>query len=152
MKVIIFERPDGGVSIMYPVEQARLLNEADGAFIARIVASDIPNDASNVTFVDANEIPIDRTFRNAWTLQAGKIEHNLPKCKIIAHDKCRIARAKEFAPLDIEVTIPAKAAAAEAKRQAIRDKYDAAQASIEAAGDVHTLEIIVAELPIPSLS
>ena len=42
------------------------------------------------------------------------IRINLDKAKAIAHDKRRAVRAAEFAPLDIEATIPAKADAAEA--------------------------------------
>ena len=42
------------------------------------------------------------------------IRINLDKAKAIAHDRRRTARAREFAPLDVEATIPAKAAAAEA--------------------------------------
>jgi hypothetical protein len=48
---------------------------------------------------------------------------NLQKAKNIANDKRRAARSAEFAPLDIKATIPSEAAAAEAERQVIRDKY-----------------------------
>ena len=58
---------------------------------------------------------------------------NLAKAKAIVHDKRRAARAAEFAPLDIKATIPAEAAAAEAARQAIRDKYATMQTEIDAA-------------------
>lgn len=65
-----------------------------------------------------------------------KITINMPKAKLIAHDKRRAMRAEEFAPLDeiIAKQIPGKdAAAAEAERQAIRDKYATIQADIDAA-------------------
>ena len=58
---------------------------------------------------------------------------NIDKAKTIAHDIRRAARSSEFAPLDIKATIPSEAAAAEAARQVIRDKYAAMQASIDAA-------------------
>lgn len=58
---------------------------------------------------------------------------NIDKAKAIAHDIRRAARSAEFAPLDIKATIPSEAAAAEAARQVIRDKYAAMQASIDAA-------------------
>lgn len=61
------------------------------------------------------------------------IRINIEKAKAIAHDARRAARAAEFAPLDVQATIPAKAAEAEAGRQAIRDKYAAVQAGIDAA-------------------
>lgn len=58
---------------------------------------------------------------------------NLDKAKAIAHDARRAARAAEFAPLDIKATIPSEAAAAEAARQAVRDKYAEMQTQIDAA-------------------
>lgn len=71
------------------------------------------------------------------------ISVNIEKAKHIAHDKRRAARAAEFAPLDIEATIPAKAIEAEAKRQAIRDKYADLQTKIDIAADVAVLKSIV---------
>lgn len=58
---------------------------------------------------------------------------NIDKAKAIGHDIRREERAKEFAPLDIQATIPAKAQEAEAARQVIRDKYAAIQAEIDGA-------------------
>ena len=58
---------------------------------------------------------------------------NIDKAKAIAHDKRREARSAEFAPLDIKATIPSEAAAAEAARQVIRDKYAVMQTAIDAA-------------------
>ena len=61
------------------------------------------------------------------------IRINLDKAKEIGHEMRRAERAKEFAPLDVKATIPSEAAAAEAARQAIRDKYAAIQNEINAA-------------------
>lgn len=58
---------------------------------------------------------------------------NIPKARIIAHDARRTARSAEFAPLDVKATIPSEAAAAEAARQVVRDKYAAMQTAIDAA-------------------
>lgn len=58
---------------------------------------------------------------------------NLDKAKAIGHDMRRQKRSEEFAPLDIQATIPAKAQEAEAQRQAIRDKYAEIQTQIDAA-------------------
>jgi hypothetical protein len=68
---------------------------------------------------------------------------NLNKAKAIAHDKRRLARAAEFAPLDIKATIPSEAAAAESSRQFIRDKYADIQARIDATPTVDALLAIV---------
>ena len=70
------------------------------------------------------------------------ISINIDKAKTIVHDIRRAKRTAEFAPLDIKATIPSEAAAAEAARQAVREKYAAAQAQIDAASDVDTLKAI----------
>jgi hypothetical protein len=58
---------------------------------------------------------------------------NVNKAKDIAHDIRRAKRAEEFAPLDIQATIPSQASAAESARQAVRDKYAAMQTQINSA-------------------
>jgi predicted nucleic acid-binding Zn-ribbon protein len=70
---------------------------------------------------------------------------DLNKAKEIAHDKRRAARTAEFAPLDIKATIPSEAAAAEAARQAIRDKYAAMQSQMDAATTVEELKALLPE-------
>lgn len=71
---------------------------------------------------------------------------NLTKAKAIVHEARRAKRAQEFAPLDIKATIPAEAAAAEAARQAIREKYAAIQSDIDAAPGVDELKQIADSL------
>ena len=58
---------------------------------------------------------------------------NLDKAKDIAHNIRREKRAEEFAPLDIQATIPSQASAAESARQVVRDKYAAMQTQINSA-------------------
>ncbi len=58
---------------------------------------------------------------------------NVNKAKDIAHDIRRAKRAEEFAPLDIQATIPSQASAAESARQVVRDKYAAMQTQINSA-------------------
>lgn len=57
------------------------------------------------------------------------------KAKAIGHDMRRAARAEEFKPYDdaIAKQIPGQMEGAEVARQAIRDKYAAMQAQIDAA-------------------
>lgn len=131
---IIFTRPsDGGVSIIVP---APGVSEADAA---KAVPGGVPYEVVNVA-----DIPSDRTFRDGWERNGRAIGHNLGKCKEIAHAKRRAARAAEFAPLDVEATIPAKAAQAEAAREAIRQKYATMQAGIDAAASVEALKAAAA--------
>lgn len=71
---------------------------------------------------------------------------NIDKAKTIVHDKRRAARSAEFAPLDIKATIPSEAVAAEAARQAVREKYAAIQQDIDAAPGIPELKLIVESL------
>lgn len=71
------------------------------------------------------------------------ISINIDKAKAICHEKRRAARSAEFAPLDVKATIPSEAAAAEAARQAVREKYTTVQTQIDAASDVTALKTIV---------
>lgn len=71
---------------------------------------------------------------------------NIDKAKAIAHDMRRAARSAEFAPLDIKATIPSEAAAAEAARQAVREKYAAIQSDIDSAPGVAELKVIADSL------
>jgi hypothetical protein len=68
---------------------------------------------------------------------------NIDKAKQIGHDMRRAKRAAEFAPLDIKATIPSEAVAAEAARQAIRDKYAAMQAAIDAAATTDEIKAAI---------
>jgi Spy/CpxP family protein refolding chaperone len=68
---------------------------------------------------------------------------DINKAKAIAHDARRAARAAEFAPLDVKATIPSEAAAAEAARQAIRDKYAAMQTQMDAAQTPEQLKALM---------
>ncbi len=61
------------------------------------------------------------------------IKINIDKAKAIGHDMRRAARAEEFKPLDVKATIPSEAAAAEAARQFVREKYADIQVKIDAA-------------------
>ena len=68
---------------------------------------------------------------------------NIDKAKTIAHDIRRAARSAEFAPLDIKATIPSEAAAAEAARQVIRDKYAVMQTAIDAATTTDEIKAVL---------
>ena len=68
---------------------------------------------------------------------------NIDKVKNIAHEKRRVARAAEFAPLDIKATIPSEAVEAEVARQIVRDKYAEIQTAIN---DAETVDVIKTEM------
>ena len=74
------------------------------------------------------------------------IKINLNKAKEIAHDRRRAARAEEFKPYDevIMKQIPGNDyTQAEAARQAIRDKYAALQAQMDAAQTPEELKALL---------
>jgi predicted nucleic acid-binding Zn-ribbon protein len=73
------------------------------------------------------------------------ISIDMTKAKDIAHEKRRAARTTEFEPLDIKATIPSEAAAAEAARQAIREKYASLQAQMDAAQTADELKALLPE-------
>lgn len=101
--------------------------ETEDAFLARVAAKDVPPGASSVQVVEESQIPSDRTFRDAWTAGAGKVDHDMAKCREIHRNRLRWARTPLLAALDIEYQRAdengdgvAKAVIA-AKKQALRD-------------------------------
>lgn len=133
MQVIIYPTDEGGVAVINPAPEC-------GLTIEEIAAKDVPAGKPH-RIVNSTEVPSDRTFRGAWGYD---LKVNLEKAREIAHAKRRAARDAEMAPLDIQSTIPAKAAQAEAARQAIRDKYAVMQQRIDAAS---TLDELKAAMP-----
>lgn len=74
---------------------------------------------------------------------------DMTKAKEIAHQKRRAARSAEFAPHDevIMKQIPGvDAQAAEAARQAIRNKYATLQAQMDAAQNADELKALLPEV------
>lgn len=121
-QVIIYTNKSGGVSVCtptgeMPIEEVKIKNTPESSII--VDQASLPNEHG--------------VFFNAWQLDGDVVSVNLNKAKAIAHDKRRDARSAEFAPLDIKATIPSEAAAAEAARQVIRDKYAAMQVAIDSA-------------------
>jgi hypothetical protein len=60
-KRVIYPTDDGGVAVIVPVPDC-------GLSIDEIAAKDVPRGVP-YQIVDAADIPADRTFRNAWTLE-----------------------------------------------------------------------------------
>ena len=56
----------------------------------------------SITEVDTADIPADRSYRNGWTVSAGKIIHDMEKCRELHKNKMRTARAPKLAALDVE--------------------------------------------------
>lgn len=60
-KRIVYPTPDGGVAVIVPAPNC-------GLTIEEIARKDVPAGV-NYQIVDAADIPADRTFRNAWTME-----------------------------------------------------------------------------------
>lgn len=71
------------------------------------------------------------------------INVNMTKAKAIAHVERKANRDLKMKPLDIEVTIPAKATEAEAARQSIRNDNAQVQVNIDSAVDYVALKAII---------
>lgn len=78
--------------------------------------------------VSEYEVPSERTFRNAWTIDnpaSGVITVDMTKAREIWRDKIRAARELEFARLDAEfmkaLETDADTSAIAAQKQALRD-------------------------------
>lgn len=123
MQVIVYTNELGGVSVCYPTGELT---------IEEVQSAHTP--AGSVV-VDVATLP-DNDFFNAWELQGSTVSVSISKAKNMAHEIRRAARNVEFAPLDIKATIPSEAAAAEAARQIIRDRYAAMQTSIDEASTI----------------
>lgn len=80
------------------VEWAETIDE----FYARIIAKDVPKDATNLVMVNESEIPQDRTFRDALAIIDEKIVYDMPKCREIHKEKLRQLRAPKLSALDVE--------------------------------------------------
>ena len=103
MKKIIYTRPDGGLSVVHPVINTHPVREniTEEEALQRAFAK-LSSDAINPQIVEANVIPTDRTFRDAWSHGGDKVVHDMPKCREIWKDKLREIRAPILAVLDVE--------------------------------------------------
>lgn len=96
MSKFALARADGTVSIMTLVEGTDPKDE---------LAKWHPDDAKTVVAihpVEDKDIPADRTFRNAWTVKAGRVIHDMKKARNLHRDKMRVARGPKLAALDAE--------------------------------------------------
>ena len=120
-------RPDGGLSVVTPalntLGEVKGFTETDAEQRAW---DKLPTDAINPRFVDAADVPVDRTFRNAWE-DTGTISVNMPKAREIHKDHLRQKRAPLLAALDVEYQRAdekgdtALKAQIAARKQALRD-------------------------------
>lgn len=102
MKVIIYTRPDNGISVVNPAPNYIAKLMADGMTEVEAVdvvrAKDVPANAVDVEIIEVAAIPTDRWFRNAWTraVGGGPIKIDMPKAREIQANKIQRARRDEI--------------------------------------------------------
>lgn len=164
-KVIIYTRADGGLSVVHPIRntlgEARIFMPADGeakeafremtdAEIVQRALAKLPADAINPQIVEADAIPVDRTYRDAWMQQDGAVVHDMDKAREIQKDRLRALRAPLFDANDIAIQSAladgdSKALkTAVATRDALRDVT--AAPAIEAAKTPDELKLAVPQI------
>lgn len=139
-KRIVYTDETGGITVVFPS-----MEYLKSHSIEELAAKDVPS-GLNFVIVDENDIPKDRTFRDAWSLINDTIYVKMNIAKEIAHKSRRYMREKEFLPHDeiIAKRIPGVSEQqAEAARQAIRDKYAVVQKELDAAETPEELKQIL---------
>lgn len=134
--IVLFTNTDGKVGMLMP-------NLDCGLTLAEIIEKDLPSGATDVTITDHTALPADTMFSDSWSIVDNSVVEDLAKAKERAHTLRRIYRDSEFTPWDRKVTIPSESVAAEAEREAIRQKYTQIQTDIDNATDTDLLRDIV---------
>lgn len=127
-----YTRPDGGVSIVIPVPREQLERthtfETNEDYERFVIERSIPPDATNVMKLpDDYELPARCEFRNAWKIEAGKVDFDMIKARNMQRDRIRAERAPMLAALDVEYQRAdeagdtAKKAQISARKQELRD-------------------------------
>lgn len=103
---IVYTDNSGNTCIVNPARQedvAKVLPEiasmTQDEFIEWVKIKDVPADATNVSIVAADAIPVDRTFRNALKHD---LTHDKQKCVDITNNRLRAERAPLLADLDVK--------------------------------------------------
>ena len=95
MLVIAIKRPDGGVSICYPVKFDKANPELTEQDLFDLALSRAANQGE-VSVIDSSLIPTDRVLRNAWVHSIEGIR----ECPIKSRDILRAKRNKKLEELD----------------------------------------------------
>ena len=142
MKVIIYTNLEG---ILVVVNLP-----GTGAAIEKKAWDALPSEAINPRFVDESEIPINRTFRNAWRDTGATVDHDMMKARELHKNRLRELREQKFVLINrAQSTALSKGDAAEAARletelQKLRDVT--ANPAIEAAQTVDELRAVWPEV------
>jgi hypothetical protein len=115
MKRIIWQMPDGSISITVPCSPVRE-GESEQEYLDRVASRCKPVGATRIADVEKSEIPSDRDFRNAWCWN-GKVDHDITKAAEIHLNRIRVERNARLQELDIEYFKASEAGDTERQRQ-----------------------------------
>jgi hypothetical protein len=128
---ILIKMTDGTVRVMALLEEAAQAFEHDPELVVSGEIKGWPEEDQKAVaswrVVSEDDIPKDRTFRNAWcdVTPASTIDHDMIKCRGIWKDKMRAARKPLIEAADIEFMRAMEAGAPTAdistRKQALRD-------------------------------
>jgi hypothetical protein len=125
MKKIIFTRSDGGISVVHPVRNTLGETLTTDAEIEQRAWGKVPDNAINPQFVEETAIPSDRTFRNAWVVEAGNVIVDIGKAKSLTKDRLRAERKPLLEAQDVmlqrALETGASTAAIVSEKQRLRD-------------------------------
>lgn len=117
IRKIVYTQKDGTLAVVTPIRNTigetliPVINELDEIVYYREMTDNeieqrawdkLPSYAINPKFIEAHEIPTDRTFRNAWRYVADEIYHDMPHARNIMRDLLRAKRTQSFQLLDSE--------------------------------------------------
>jgi hypothetical protein len=153
MATYAIEMDDGSVAIMQTLDRPALDDEGlpvlRAATAEECLAQWHPDLRARVIRhrpVEPDALPVDRTFRDAWTLTDAGVVHDMAKARAIKRDMLRAERTPLLAALDVEYQRAderkddaAKATIA-AKKQALRDVTS--DPAIDAAATVEELKAL----------
>lgn len=119
MKRILYPTTDGGVAVLIPTTEYLGTHT-----IEDLAAKDVPA-GTPYQIVEADTIPSDRSFRNAWCLHHGQLDHDKDKCCAITKDRLRAERKPLLEAQDVlfmrAVESGAETAAIAVEKQRLRD-------------------------------
>lgn len=163
-KKIVFTRPDGGLSIVYPTPLEIALRDVpeeiaaplramtEDEYMAFIFEKDVPKDAINARIVGEHfNVPEDRYFRNAWEDVGTSAAVNLGKAREIKVAIIREERNAVLKTLDVELMKAnesgdsQKASEIVSQKQKLRDLPVTVVPSLEAISDPEELKTFVPE-------
>jgi hypothetical protein len=96
MKVIVYQQASGIVAIVRPTPAALASNS-----IESIAQKDVPA-GLRYEVIEDDDVPSDRTFRNAWVVESGAVSVDMPMAREIHRDHLREMRKPLLEQSDVE--------------------------------------------------